>query len=137
MREKVLEQKQLEMARVVNALNLQIQRLEDLVSRQQTTRINLEKIYESDEELDILGVTNYKNFLSKLINDAKIQEGVVENTRNILKFKQMEVNDAHKEVKVLEKLKEKQENKFYQHYEYVQAKEIDDISSTRYHRVAG
>lgn len=137
MREKVLEQKQLEMARVVNALNLQIQKRDSLISRQETTRVSLEKIYEDDSELDILGVTNYKNFLSKLINEAKIQEGVIENTKNILKFKQMEVNDAHKEVKVLEKLKEKQETKFYQHYEYVQAKEIDDIASTRYHRVLG
>jgi len=137
MREKFLEQKQLEMARVVNALNLQIQKRDSLVSRQESTRATLEKIYEDDTELDIMGVTNYKNFLGKLVNDTKIQEGVIENTKNILKFKQMEVNNAHKEVKVLEKLKEKQENKFYQHYEYVQAKEIDDIASTRYHRVAG
>lgn len=137
MREKALEEKQLEMARVVQSLNLQIQRLEDLLTQKQNTRENLEKFYENDEELDILGITNYKNFFSKLINDVKIQESVIENTKNILKFKQIEVNEALKEVKILEKLKEKQEKKFYQHYEYVQSKEIDDIASTRYQRALG
>lgn len=136
MREKALEQKRLEMARIVNVLNQQIQRLENLLNQSEQTRINLEKIYNSDEELDILGVTGYKNFLSKLINDVKIQEGIISNTKNVLKFKQIEVNNALKEVKVLEKLKENQEKKFYKHYEYVQAKEIDDIASTRYQAVA-
>lgn len=137
MREKYLEKKQLEMSGIVQMLNMQIQKLENLLAQKNLTRTNLEKIFERDEELDILGVTNYKNFLSKLINDVKIQEGIIENTRNILKVKQMEVNEAHKEVKILEKLKEKQETKFYKHYEYVQAKEIDDIASTRYQRVLG
>lgn len=137
MREKTLEQKQLEMARVVNILNQQIEKLDNLLSQKELTRVNLEKIYDQNDELDILGVTGYKNFLSKLINDVRIQEGVIANTRNVLKFKQKEVNDALKEVKILEKLKENQEKKFYQHYEYVQAKEIDDIASTRYHRVLG
>lgn len=137
MREKALEQKQLEMARVVSVLNQQIEKLENLLSQKELTRINLEKIYEQDEELDILGVTGYKTFLSKLINDVKVQEGIIENTRNVLKFKQKEVTDALKEVKILEKLKENQEKKFYQHYEYVQSKEIDDIASTRYQRVLG
>ena len=132
MREKFLEQKQLEMAKVLSVLNIQIQKLENLLSQKETTRNSLENIYATSEELDIFGITNYKNFLSKLINDVKIQEGTIENTKNILKFKQMEVNEAHKEVKILEKLKEKQEKKFYQHYEYVQAKEIDDIATTRY-----
>lgn len=137
MREKVLETKQLEMAKVVSVLNSQIQKLDNIHSQQETARNQLESIYESGEELDIFGITNYKNFLSKVINDAKIQETIIANTKTFLKLKQMEVNEAHKEVKILEKLKEKQEKSFYQHYEYVQGKEIDDITSTRYQRVAG
>lgn len=137
MREKTLEERQLEMARVVHILNQQIQKLDDLLAQKEKTRTSLEKLYESDASLDILSVTNYKNFLSKLINDVKIQEGVIENTKNVLKFKQKAVSDALKEVKIMEKLKEKQQTKFYQHYEYVQSKEIDDLASTRYHRVSG
>ncbi len=136
MREKVLETKQLEMAKVVSILNAQIQQLENLTSKKETTGKSLENIYESGEELDIFGITSYKNFIAKVTNDIKIQEGTIANTRIILKSKQLEVNEAYKDVKILEKLKEKQEKSFYQHYEYVQAKEIDDIASTRYNRIS-
>lgn len=136
MREKVLEKKQLEMAGILNILNQQIDRLNNLLAKKENTRNSLESIYENSEELDILEVTNYKNFLSKVINDAKNQDFIIQNTKMILEVKRSEVAEALKEVKVLEKLKEKQEKKFYQHYEYVQAKEIDDIASTRYQRIA-
>lgn len=95
----------------------------------------LRKIYTSGEELDIFEVTNYKNFIGKVANNVRVQNGVIENTRNILKVKQLEVNAALKEVKVLEKLKEKQEAKFYEHLNYLEMKELDDIASTRYKRV--
>lgn len=136
MREKALEEKQLEMAKVITILNEQMDTLDQLLSKKEKTRNSLESIYEKDEDLDILGITNYKNFLSKIINDVKVQEGVIENTKMILQLKRNEVSKALKEVKVLDALKEKQEKKFYQNYEYLQSKEIDDISSTRYHRVA-
>lgn len=134
MREKVLEEKQLEMAKIVDFLNQQITKLDDLKSKKETTRISLENIYENGDALDIFGITNYKNFLGKITNDIKIQDAAIENIKNVLKMKQAEVNEAYKEVKVLEKLREKQEKKFYQHIEYVQAQEIDDIASTRYNR---
>jgi len=136
MREKFLEEKQLEMAKIADMLNKQITKLEGLSSKKDNTRRDLERIYENGEALDIFGITNYKNFLGKITNDIKIQEKLISDIRSILKVKQSEVNEAYKEVKVLEKLKEKQETKFYRHIEYVQAQEIDDISSTRYNRVS-
>lgn len=136
MRRKVLEEKQLEMAKVVNILNMQIKLLEDLSSKKDLTKKNLEKIYENDTELDILEITNHKNFFSKIINEIKIQEQVIKNTKIILQAKQQEVTEALKEVKILEKLKEKQENKFYKHYEYLQGKETDDITTTRYQKIS-
>lgn len=132
MREKFLEEKQLEMAKIADILNLHLGKLDDMLSKKENTRKSLENIYENGEALDIFGITNYKNFLAKIINDVKNQELVIENIKNTLRLKQNEVNAAYKEVKILEKLKEKQEQKFYQHIDYVQAQEIDDISSTRY-----
>lgn len=134
-REKKLEDKRREMAAVIAKLNEQIMGLEELISKQINAKASLESIYAGEKELDILEITNYKNYLGKVTNDAKNQEITIENTRNLLKFKQLEVTEALRDVKILEKLKEKQEKKFYQHYEYVQSKEIDDIASTRY-RVA-
>lgn len=136
MREKTLEDKRREMALVIAKLNEQNQHLEELILKEKNTRTSLENIYNSGKELDITEVTNYKDFLGKVIVGAKNQVNVIENTKNILRLKQMEVTEALKAVKILEKLKETQEKKFYQHYEYVQAKEIDDIASTRYKKTA-
>lgn len=132
MREKKLEDKRREMARVISVLNEQIQMQENLIQRADTSRKSLENIYEGSEELDITEITNYKDYLGKMINEVKKQDTVIEHTRNVLKLKQIEVTNALKEVKILEKLKETQEKKFYQEYEYIQGKEIDDIASTRY-----
>lgn len=136
MREKKLETKRREMAKVIAILNEQNEKLAQLVSRQNITRTSLEDIYCSGKEIDILEITNYKNYLGKVIVDAQNQEKIIEKTQYLLKFKQLEVTEAFKELKILEKLKETQQNKFYKEYEYLQAKEIDDISSTRYGKVA-
>jgi flagellar FliJ protein len=136
MREKKLEDKRREMALVIAKLNEQNQLHEELIKRQEKTRISLENIYNSDKELDITEITNYKDYLGKSIVDAKNQEIVIDKTKNLLRFKQLEVTEALKELKILEKLKETQQKKFYEHYNYMEAKEIDDIASTRYKKTA-
>lgn len=136
MREKKLEDKRREMAVVIAKLNEQNQQLQGIIQKQKDAKITLETIYSSGKELDILEITNYKNYLGKMITDAKNQQIVINRTQNLLKFKQMEVTEALKQVKILEKLKETQEKKFYEHYNYVEAKEIDDLASTRYKKTA-
>lgn len=136
MREKKLEDKRREMAVVIAKLNEQNQKLQELMQKQGLAKISLETIYSSGKELDILEVTNYKNYLGKMITDAKNQQIVISKTKNLLQFKQLEVTEALKEVKIFEKLKETQEKKFYEHYNYMEAKEIDDIASTRYKKTA-
>ena len=49
-----------------------------------------------------------------------------------VKIKQAEVQEAYKQVKVLEKLKEKQEKEFYTTVDKLFDKEIDDLAITRY-----
>lgn len=134
-REKKLEDRRREMALVVAKLNEQLLQLEQLVDREKNARESLEEIYSGAKDLDITEVTNYKGFLGNIVQQQHQQQEVIKNTQNLLKLKQLQVTEAYQEVKVLEKLKETQEKKFYQHYEYVQAKEIDDIASTRYKKV--
>lgn len=135
-RKKKLEDIRREMALIVAKLNEQTMVLEGLFNREKQVRTGLDSIYKGEKELDIIEITNYKDFLGKVMVDAKNQEQVIRKTEQALRFKQFEVTEALKEVKILEKLKETQEKKFYQHYEYVQAKEIDDIASTRYKKIA-
>lgn len=132
MREKKLEEKRREMALVIAKLNEQNQMKEELIQKKESAKAFLETIYEGSEELDILTIRNYKDFIGKVITEEKNKEMIIEKIEKVLRIKQLEVTNALKELKILEKLKETQEKKFYQNYEYVQAKEIDDISSTRY-----
>ena len=134
MREKKLEDKRREMAVVIAKLNEQLEVLESFTNKQEDVKNYLEFIYNDGKVLNITEVTSYKDYLGKVVTDIKRQEKEIEQTRYLLKFKQLEVTEALKAVKVLEKLKETQEKKFYRHYEHMQAKEIDDIATTRYVR---
>jgi len=123
------------MAKVIAQLNEQNELLEEFIAKQQNAKNSLENIYSGGQELDILEITNYKDYLGKVIVDAKNQEAIIERTKHLLKFKQLEVTEALKEVKILEKLKETQEKKFYQEILDVEAKELDDIASTRFKKI--
>ncbi len=131
MREKTLEDKRLEMAQVVKRLNVQIERLEDLKAKQERLTTELNGIYDNSE-IDIGGIYTYKSFIAKLFDDIRNQEKIISEWRKLLRIKQNEVNEALKQVKILEKLKEKEEKKFNDFINYQEAKEIDDIVTTRY-----
>lgn len=131
MRQKELEKKQLEMASIVKVLNSQIEQLEWIHSQEANALTSLESICNA-QILDVTTISSSNGYLAKLGNDEKKQLKVIENTRNMLKMKQLEINEAYKKVKVLEKLKEKQEKEYYKAFEEKSAKEIDDIVTTRY-----
>ncbi len=131
MREKTLEDKRLEMAQVVKRLNVQIEKLEGLKQKQERLTKELNGIYDNDE-IDIGGIYTYKSFIAKLFDDIRNQEKIITEWRKLLRIKQNEVNEALKQVKILEKLKEKEEKKFNDFINYQEAKEIDDIVTTRY-----
>ena len=131
MRNKVLEDKRLEMAKVIKRLHVQIEKLEELKLKQERLTEELNEIY-SKSEIDIGGMQTYKSFISKLFGDIKNQEKIISDWRKLLFVKQKEVNEALKQVKILEKLKEKEEKKFIAHINYLEEKEADDITTTRY-----
>lgn len=131
MRKKTLEDKRLEMAQVVKRLNVQIEKLEGLKQKQERLTNELNGIYDNDE-IDIGGIYTYKRFIAKLFDEIRNQEKIITEWRKLLRIKQNEVNEALKQVKILEKLKEKEEKKFNDFINYQEAKEIDDIVTTRY-----
>ena len=131
MREKTLEDKRLEMAQVVKRLNVQIEKLEGLKQKQERLTNELNGIYDNDE-IDIGGIYTYKSFIAKLFDEIRNQEKIITEWRKLLRIKQNEINEALKQVKILEKLKEKEEKKFNDFINYQEVKEIDDIVTTRY-----
>ncbi len=130
-REKTLEDKRLEMAQVIQLLNEQQEGLERLIAKQTSYKYELESL-SLEDDLNVFALANFKNYMVNLQEQITQQEHNIENTKKALRVKQEAVNEALKDVKVLEKLKEKQSQKFYKDIEMKEANEIDDISTARY-----
>lgn len=130
-REKTLEDKRLEMAQVIQLLNEQQEGLERLIAKQTSYKDELESL-SLEDDLNVFALANFKNYMVNLQEQITQQEHNIENTKKALRVKQEAVNEALKDVKVLEKLKEKQSQKFYKNIEMKEANEIDDISTERY-----
>lgn len=131
MRQRELEKKQQEMAEIVKVIEEQREKLNSIINEQQQTELNLEKLIDA-EEIDITMINGHRNYSLKLVNDAKNQESIINRAMQLLEFKKKEVQEAYKKVKILEKLKEKQEKEYMTNIEQILAKEIDDIAVTRY-----
>lgn len=131
MREKELEARQMEMAKILSALNAQREKLQLIHKAKQENIASLETL-STAEELDVNLVQMHQGYEIKLNNDIVNQERIIANTESILKIKQKEVHEAHKKVEVLKKLKEKQEQQYYKEFLQAEAKEIDDITSARF-----
>ena len=129
-REKTLEDKRLEMAQVIQLLNEQQEGLERLIAKQASYKDELESL-SLEDDLNVFALANFKNYMVNLQEQITQQEHNIENTKKALRVKEA-VNEALKDVKVLEKLKEKQSQKFYKDIEMKEANEIDDISTARY-----
>lgn len=135
-KEKLLEQKLLELSKVQRGLQEAIDKQKTLESYQLEINQALLRVFQSGNDLDLVEVQRYKDFINKLIVDISNQKVVVQNITKLLEMKRKEVNEVLKEKKVLEKLKENQQKKYYKEFEDYQKAELDDIASSRYARRA-
>ena len=133
-KEKLLEQKLVELSKVQKGLQEAIQKQQTLESYQVEINQALLKVFQSGNDLDLVEVQRYKDFINKLLVDISAQKVVVQNITKLLDIKRKEVNDVLKEKKVLEKLKENQKQKYYKEFEQYERNELDDIASSRYMR---
>ena len=133
-KEKLLEQKLLELSKVQRGLQDAVNKQKTLEGYQAEINEALLNVFQSGNELDLVEVQRYKDFINKLIVDISNQKVVVQNITKLLDIKRKEVNDVLKEKKVLEKLKENQKKKFYQEFEAYERNELYDIASSRYAR---
>lgn len=134
-KEKLLEQKLLELSKVQRGLQDAMHKQKTLEGYQMEINEALMNVFQSGNDLDLVEVQRYKDFINKLIVDISNQKVVVQNISKLLDIKRKEVNEVLKEKKVLEKLKENQQKKFYQEFEMYERRELDDMASSRYARV--
>ena len=104
-RENELEQRQMEMAKILTTLRKQEQELQEILDSQVKNSQEMEALYNFDA-LDIQQIENHRVYGLKLISDQANKERIIANTRNLIKLKQKEVNEAYKKVEVLKKLKQ-------------------------------
>ena len=121
-RENELEQRQMEMAKIVAVLKQQEQELEEIIQSQVRNSENMEELYNL-ETLDIQQVESHRTYGIKLTVDAQNKERVISHTKSLIELKRKEVNEAHKKVEILKKLKEKQEKEYYKEFQLAEVKE--------------
>ena len=131
MRQNELEQRQMEMAKIVAVLQKQEGELQAIRNTQLLNNEQMENLYNL-ETLDIQQIESHRDYGLKLIVDEKNKQRIIANTKALLERKQAEVREAHKKVEVLNKLKEKQEKEYYKEFLDSEIKEIDDITSARF-----
>lgn len=133
-KEKKLEDERLKLGEIISTLEAQKDVLLELNDKKETLKNQLNSTLENSI-LDIQFVLGYKNYLERLEQDIKTQFEIIKKTQIELEEQQIQVSEAYKEVKILEKLKEKQYKNFLFEYEQNQTKELDDITNSRQKKV--
>lgn len=133
LKDKILEDERLKLAGIISVLEAQKDILLEMNEKKQSLELKLNEILNS-ETLDIQSVEWYKNYIKQVSDDIKMQFEIIKKTQTELEQQQQKVNSAYKDVKVLEKLKEKQYKNFMYEFEQAQTKELDDITLSRYKR---
>ena len=131
-----LNEKLVELAEIQQVLSVEQEKIDNLKIAKNTAYEELIQIYSLEKTLNIQEVCNYKGYLGKIDTEIKQQEERIENIMFFVRQKQNEVNEALKEKKILEKLKEKEKTAYLSAFFAQEAKELDDISSTRYAQMA-
>lgn len=107
MKEKLLEEKLLELAKVQRSFQDAKAKQLELEKYQSEINDALVAVYQSGNELNLMEIQRYKDFINKLIVDISNQKVVIKNIGKLLDVKRHEVNEVLKEKKVLEKLKDR------------------------------
>ena len=132
LKEKALDDKMLELAKVTQLLQEEENKLSNLFNKKNSTNDYLIEIYQKSECLNLQEIQNHKDYLDQISVKIQNQENVLKQITALVAEKQKQVHEALKEKNILEKLKEKQSEKHYLEIVQKEMSELDDISISRY-----
>lgn len=132
LRQKVLEDRMLELARITGVLNDAREKLNSLSESQNKINDSLIQMYSKNEILDLKDVEIKKNYLFKLAQNMKQQEYLIIQIKQAVTEKQNEVREALKDKNIIEKLKEKQLERYKKEFDRKETAELDDMAINRY-----
>ncbi len=131
---KKLEQKLLELARIVDTLNKEVEIEKQLIIEQNTLQSKIVEISSMDTPQSLFEIQNSRGYWGNLGTKIIAQREKIKNIEYFVQAKREEVNEALKEKKVLENLKEKDQERFYKEFLAYENRELDEIATVRYIR---
>jgi len=129
-RKKVLTDEQTKLASILSMYNKQTEKLNEITQTIVTFKKESEE-YLKGSELNTSIISNYFGYIKKLEDDIKIQDSVLQKTKEVLNNQQQIVKEAYIKVKSLENLKDRQKEQYFKEMQQEEIKEIDDIINSR------
>ena len=134
-KQKKLEDERIKLSKIMNELRAQKELLEKTIFEfEQNKRQADDYILKNDFHIEI--ITNFRLYGEKLAQKIKNQKEIIKKKELELKIQQKATNRAYIDVKTLEKLKEKQKEKYDKELLQEEFKMIDDIVSSRHLRIS-
>ena len=130
-RKKHLDDCQLEMAKVKNKLNYEVQILKKYNQTKKERRKSVNKMLKSGENLDFTVTHTFRHYLHKMEEAISLQEIKIKTKEKELQEKQQAVVEALKEKTMLEKLREKEYKAYITNLEKLDLMEIDEIATRK------
>ncbi len=128
-RKHTLEDERIKLASIMNVYNKQLDVLEQMKNALLEIKEESEKYLNGVFDANI--VANYAAFSSKIAQDIKTQEKIIEKTKQELMLQQQIAKEAYIKVKSLENLKEKQKEQYNKELLQEEIKQIDDIVNSK------
>ena len=133
LREKELQEKQIECSKIKFLLKSQMDVLNDIVLSIESAKQSLENLINS-KNLDITLIESNKVFVKTRTFDQENQKKLIQYTENLLDQKNNELLDVMRKKTMLEKLKEKDFREYMKNIDSTERKELDEVGLMRYSR---
>ena len=133
LREKELQEKQIECSKIKFLLKSQTDVLDEIVFSIESAKKSLENLINS-KNLDITLIESNKVFVKTRTYDQENQKKLIQYTENLLDQKNNELLDVMRKKTMLEKLKEKDFREYMKTIDSTERKELDEVGLMRYSR---
>lgn len=134
-KQKKLEDERIKLSKIMNELRAQKELLEKTIFEFEQNKKQADN-YVLKNNFHIEIITNFRLYGEKLAQKIKNQKEIIKKKELELKIQQKATNQAYIDVKTLEKLKEKQKEKYDKELLQEEFKMIDDIVSSRHLRIS-
>ena len=129
-REKALDDEQKKLAAILKIYNEQTQKLDMTVSQLNIFKKESEQYLQGDS-FNPMTISNYAMYAKKLQDDIKLQNTIINKTKEVMENQQIKIKQAYIAMKSLENLKDRQKEQYLKEFQLEEIREIDDMVNSR------